>query len=234
MTTTVPRLRKALKGASPGLRFERELWDAGAEIVVGIDEVGRGAWAGPLTVGAAIVPKDRRIYKLRDSKMLTEVEREALFKRIAAWCEGWAIGHASHQECDELGMSDAQRLAADRALASLGVEPDRVLLDGRWDFVRRGTTKAIVRGRFHLALHCGRFDPGQGHKRSHHARSGGALSVFRLRRQQGLSVSSAQGRAPGVGSIGHSPQELGVHGLPSVDGCAPLHTTQPTGIAVRS
>ena len=146
MTTTVPRLRKALKGASPGLRFERELWDAGAEIVVGIDEVGRGAWAGPLTVGAAIVPKDRRIYKLRDSKMLTEVEREALFERIAAWCEGWAIGHASHQECDELGMSDAQRLAADRALASLGVEPDRVLLDGRWDFVRRGTTKAIVRG----------------------------------------------------------------------------------------
>ncbi len=146
MATTVPRLRNALKGASPGLTFERKLWDAGTETVVGIDEVGRGAWAGPLTVGVAIIPKDRRIYKLRDSKMLTEEEREAIFERLASWCERWAVGHATPEECDELGMSDAQRLAADRALANLGVEPDRVLLDGNWDFVSRGTTEAIVRG----------------------------------------------------------------------------------------
>lgn len=104
-------------------------------MVVGVDEVGRGAWAGPLTVGAAVVPKDRRIYKLRDSKMLTEAEREALFDRVADWCSQWAIGHASHEECDRLGMSDAQRLAARRALDALGVVPDRVLIDGKWDFV---------------------------------------------------------------------------------------------------
>ncbi|MDH3464020.1 MAG: ribonuclease HII, partial [Acidimicrobiia bacterium] len=48
---------------------ERELWDRGASVVVGVDEVGRGAWAGPLTVGAAIVPRDKRVYKIRDSKM---------------------------------------------------------------------------------------------------------------------------------------------------------------------
>ncbi len=146
MATTVPRLREALKGASPTLRVERELWDAGQRVVVGVDEVGRGAWAGPLTVGAAVVPRHRRVYKLRDSKMLTEDEREALFDRVADWCERWAVGHASHEECDELGMSDAQRLAARRALAGLGVEPDRVLIDGKWDFVARGTTKTIVRG----------------------------------------------------------------------------------------
>ena len=110
-----------------------------------MDEVGRGAWAGPLTIGAAVVPSDRRVTKIRDSKMLTEPEREALFDRIANWCVAWSIGHASHQECDELGMSDAQRLAARRALDGLGVQPDHVIVDGKWDFVGGGSTKMIVK-----------------------------------------------------------------------------------------
>lgn len=142
--TTVPRLRPSLKRASPGLAVERELWADDFTVVVGVDEVGRGAWAGPLSVGAAIVPRARRVYKIRDSKMLTEDEREALFERVAGWCEGWAVGHASHIECDELGMSEAQRLAARRALDGLGVVPDHVLVDGNWDFV--GGARKIVRG----------------------------------------------------------------------------------------
>lgn len=146
MATTAPPLRKALKARSPNLRVERELWDAGHDVVVGMDEVGRGAWAGPLSVGAAVVPRDRRIYKIRDSKLLTEHEREALFDRVADWCVAWAVGHASQAECDELGMSAAQRLAADRALEGLGLEPDQVLIDGKWDFVGRGTTRTIVKG----------------------------------------------------------------------------------------
>lgn len=146
MVTTVPKLRPALRNRAPNLKLERELWEAGNPVVVGVDEVGRGAWAGPLTVGAAVVPKDRRIYKLRDSKMLTEYEREALFDRVASWCTHWAVGHASHAECDRLGMSDAQRLAARRAVESLGVMPDRVLVDGRWDFVGGHRTIRLVRG----------------------------------------------------------------------------------------
>ena len=101
----------------------------------GMDEVGRGAWAGPIMVGAAVLPRDRRVYRVRDSKMLPEAERERLFDRIAAWCVAWAVGHASQQECDTMGMSAAQRLAASRAFDGLGLEPDAVLLDGRWDFV---------------------------------------------------------------------------------------------------
>lgn len=142
---TAPQLRKAIKGKSPSLAVERELWAAGHEVVVGVDEVGRGAWAGPLTVGAAVVPRDRRVYKVRDSKMLTEAEREVLFDRIAAWCT-WGVGHASQAECDELGMSAAQRLAAARAIEQLGLVPDRVLIDGRWDFVGGGNTRRIVKG----------------------------------------------------------------------------------------
>jgi ribonuclease HII len=112
--------------------------------VVGIDEVGRGAWAGPLTVGAAIVPRDKRVYKIRDSKMLVEEEREALFDRIANWVDGWSVGHASPEECDILGMSEAQRLAGRRAIDSLGVKPDEMLVDGKWDFM--GGSRMIVRG----------------------------------------------------------------------------------------
>lgn len=148
---SVPKLRSAIRSRSPGLAVERSLWELGHDKIVGIDEVGRGAWAGPLTIGVAVIPKDRRIYKVRDSKMLKESEREALFERISEWCEAWAVGHASHQECDELGMSEAQRLATRRAFASLGFMPDAALMDGNWDFVGAnnvgaGGRQTIVKG----------------------------------------------------------------------------------------
>lgn len=146
MPDPVPTLRPALQRRSPGLQRERSLWEAGADVVVGIDEVGRGAWAGPLAVGAAVLPRDRRVYKVRDSKMLTEDEREAMFDRVAGWCRAWAVGTASHHECDALGMAEAQRLAARRALDRLGLAPDRVLLDGTWDFVGGGIAETIVKG----------------------------------------------------------------------------------------
>ncbi|HUG75756.1 MAG TPA: ribonuclease HII [Acidimicrobiia bacterium] len=112
----------------------------------GVDEVGRGAWAGPITVGVAVIPQERRVYKIRDSKMMTEGEREALFDRIAGWCDAWAVAHASPEECDDLGMSAAHRLAASRAMDALDVRPDRVLVDGRWDFVDGVPTTMVVKG----------------------------------------------------------------------------------------
>jgi ribonuclease HII len=144
--SAVPQLRKALRGKAPSTSVERELWAGGADVVVGIDEVGRGAWAGPLTLGAAVIPRDRRVYKVRDSKMLSEAEREAMFGRVAEWCRGWSIGHATARECDELGMSAAQRLAATRAIDGLGLEPDVVLVDGTWDFIGRGEVRTLVKG----------------------------------------------------------------------------------------
>ena len=146
MATTRRGLRTALVGKAPSLAVERSLWDEGHDVVVGVDEVGRGAWAGPISVGAAVLPRDRRVYGVRDSKQLTEEERERLFDRIAAWCRAWAVGHASQEECDELGMSAAQRLAARRAFDGLGLAPDHVLIDGRWDFVGHAATRRIVKG----------------------------------------------------------------------------------------
>ena len=91
--------------------------------------------AGPLMVGAAILPREKRVNGVRDSKMLSEKQRELLFDRIADWCEAWAVGAASQAECDALGMAAAQKLAAERAIHALGVKPDAAVVDGKWDFV---------------------------------------------------------------------------------------------------
>jgi ribonuclease HII len=140
------KLRPSLRAHAPGTAFEQERWDMGDAVVVGIDEVGKGAWAGPLTVGAVVIPLDRRIYKVRDSKQLTPDERESMADRIKDWALHWSVGHASAAECDELGMSDAQRLATARTLSALRVMPDHALIDGNWDFVENIDSTTIVKG----------------------------------------------------------------------------------------
>ncbi|MTV23857.1 ribonuclease HII [Nitriliruptoraceae bacterium ZYF776] len=118
----------------PGVRHERRWWDEGA-VVAGVDEVGRGAWAGGVTYGAVVLPSDRRMYKLRDSKVLDAARREELSARIWGFAEAAAVGSASNDEIDELGMSAAMQLAARRAVDGLAVRPDVLLLDGNWDFL---------------------------------------------------------------------------------------------------
>jgi len=138
---------------SPTLRIEGRYFADGCATVGGIDEVGRGAWAGPVTVGVAVVTpgSGRRLPKgVQDSKQLTLAEREALFQPIARSLASWAVGHASNEECDELGMTCAQRLATRRALDQLDVAPDMLLLDGKFDFLNDGQdtlpVRMIVRG----------------------------------------------------------------------------------------
>ena len=126
-------------GPYPTLRVERKCWEAGEGVVVGIDEVGRGSWAGPVTV-AAVVPAEQHLSGVRDSKMLTFDERAVAARRVRGWARGIGIGHASHEECDFLGMTTSLRLAAERALEQLstqGFTPDRIILDGKHDYLAR-------------------------------------------------------------------------------------------------
>ena len=134
--STAAPLRRALRGRAPGLGVERSLWSGGTDVVAGVDEVGRGSWAGPLTVAAVVADPDTRIYKVRDSKMLNASEREVLHDRITGWARAVSVGHATVAECAELGMSDAQRLAARRAVDGLGLAVDHVLVDGSWNFLK--------------------------------------------------------------------------------------------------
>ncbi len=131
---------------TPTLRLERRCWRAGEQVVVGIDEVGRGAWAGPVTV-AAVVPGPAHLRGVDDSKQLTRTEREVAAEKVLRWAVAVGIGHASHEECDELGMTAALRRAGQRALAQIaaqGFEPDRVILDGNHDYLRLGSRCTTV------------------------------------------------------------------------------------------
>jgi len=120
----------------PTRRAERSLLKEGFEVIVGLDEVGRGAWAGPVSVGVAVIPAKVSPPKgLRDSKLVPEEERESLFPRVASWCVDWSVGHAGPDECDQWGMTVALRLAAQRALAGLTCTPDIILMDGAFDYV---------------------------------------------------------------------------------------------------
>jgi ribonuclease HII len=118
----------------PGITHERRWWAQGA-CVAGIDEVGRGAWAGPVTFAAVVLPSDRRMYKLRDSKMLDHARREELAAKLQTFSNGIGLGHATNAEIDALGMSDAMRLAARRAVEALPVTPDVFLIDGNWNML---------------------------------------------------------------------------------------------------
>ena len=135
--------------ATPTLRLERRCWQAGERVVVGIDEVGRGAWAGPVTV-AAVVPATEHLRGVRDSKQIVRAERARVAAAVREWAVAIGIGHASHEECDELGMTAALRAAGRRALGMLadqGYEADRVILDGNHDYLRLGSrVTTVVKG----------------------------------------------------------------------------------------
>jgi ribonuclease HII len=117
--------------------------------VCGIDEVGRGAWAGPVTV-AAVIPAPEHLRGVRDSKQMTPAEREVGARAVRDWAVAVGVGHASHDECDTLGMTEALRRAGMRALAEIaaqGYEPDRVILDGNHDYLRLGDrVRTIIKG----------------------------------------------------------------------------------------
>jgi ribonuclease HII len=126
---------------TPDLREERRLRKEGHEWVAGLDEVGRGAWAGPLTIGVAVVRPRVQLRSmpswLRDSKQLSETRREEIFEEVGSWCRAWSVGHASATECDEWGMTEAWRMAARRALAGLSIAPDALIIDGPVDLLRK-------------------------------------------------------------------------------------------------
>jgi ribonuclease HII len=122
-----------------GYDLERQFAAAGAEYVAGVDEVGRGAWAGPVTVCAAVVPAGFAVPPggLTDSKQLTPARRVLIAASLQDWVAAWAIGSASHEEIDAAGMTVALRRAALRALEQLPRRPDVVLLDGSHDYIGR-------------------------------------------------------------------------------------------------
>jgi ribonuclease HII len=126
--------------AAPSLRFERELLrSTGIRWLASVDEVGRGALGGPVSVGVVLVDLDTRSAPsgVRDSKLLTPIARQRMVPRLRRWAPAWAVGHASPAEIDALGILRALRLAGERAFAQLPHRPGHVLLDGSYDWITR-------------------------------------------------------------------------------------------------
>lgn len=120
----------------PTLRLERAIQREGYPLLAGVDEVGRGALAGPVSVGVVLMSPDTGSAPsgVKDSKLLTAPAREALVPRIRRWAPASAVGHAWPSEIDAVGILAALRLAATRAVAELADTPDLVLLDGNHDW----------------------------------------------------------------------------------------------------
>jgi ribonuclease HII len=119
------------------LRAERQLLRSGAAVVGGVDEVGRGALSGPVTVGVVLIDATvrRSLPGVRDSKLLAPRAREALVPRIQRWAVDWSVGHSTAAEIDEVGIITALRWAALRAIDGLHLRPDVFLLDGSHDWL---------------------------------------------------------------------------------------------------
>ncbi|MEO6942930.1 MAG: ribonuclease HII [Terrimesophilobacter sp.] len=189
--------------ADPTLQLEIELLSGGARYVIGCDEVGRGAIAGPVAVGMCAI--DANVgpmpVGLRDSKMLSEKRRVALAPLAAAWAVHSAVGLASAEEVDRLGITVCLGLAGKRALASLhegGVRvlDSIVLLDGHQDWLNPAlTTKLSVHTRIKADRDCA---------------SVAAASVIAKVHRDGLMIEADE-QEPGYGWSGNKGYGAAAH-----------------------
>lgn len=123
--------------SAPTREVEKGLLAGGHRFVAGMDEVGRGALAGPVSVGVVVVDAStgRMPAGVRDSKLIPAGRREALVEPVRGWAVAAAVGHASPAEIDRYGITGGLCLAGHRALAATGVGVGIVLLDGVHDWL---------------------------------------------------------------------------------------------------
>lgn len=189
--------------ADPTLQLEFELLSSGAQFVIGCDEVGRGAIAGPVAVGMCAIDASVGSFPLglRDSKMLSEKRREELAPRAAAWAIHSAVGLASAQEVDRLGITACLGLAGKRALARLHdggirVLDSVVLLDGHQDWLNPAlTAKLAVHTRIKADRDCA---------------SVAAASVIAKVHRDGLMIQAGE-HEPGYGWSGNKGYGAAAH-----------------------
>ncbi len=137
----------------PTFEYEGCLHHKGHNFIAGIDEVGRGAWAGPMCVGIVVIGlkqvdsfKQYDLGKINDSKKLTPLKRSYLEPIIKAWCADWSVGSASENECDEFGITKSLKLASERAIRCLNIKPTHFLVDGPNRILSGDEQTNIVKG----------------------------------------------------------------------------------------
>lgn len=127
--------RTKVKRIVPKRTRERAFFAAG-EVVAGVDEVGRGSWAGPVVAAAVVLEPQYRIRRAYDSKLMSAVERASAAERIAQRSRCYGVGVVEVAEINRYGLSWAVAQSGLRALAQLAIRPTKVLLDGNWNYLR--------------------------------------------------------------------------------------------------
>jgi len=113
----------------PNLEYENKLREKGIKVVAGVDEAGRGAWAGPVVAGAVILPEGIDIPELKDSKLLTSKKRDYLYDVIIEKAISWSVGVVGADIIDMYGISEANQEAVNKAIAGLKIVPEFLLID---------------------------------------------------------------------------------------------------------
>lgn len=137
---------KAPARAFPTLALETVLAQSVGGLVCGVDEAGRGPWAGPVSAAAVILSADDLPEGIDDSKVLTAERREALEVEIKARAVAWGVGFASVEEIAELNILHATGLAMCRAIEAMSVQPVAALVDGNYRFKLPCDVKTVVGG----------------------------------------------------------------------------------------
>ena len=131
------------------LELERSLQNQGYQNIAGVDEVGRGCLAGPVFAAAVILPTDRVLSGVNDSKKLSPKQRDTLFEKITAIALDWSVASVTAEEIDQINIHQASLKAMALAVAQLseqGLVPGYVLIDGRFKLPISSPQKPIIKG----------------------------------------------------------------------------------------
>ncbi len=131
----------------PTFEFENKFWLQGKQYIAGVDEVGRGCFAGPVVAAAVILPKTFAVKEVNDSKLLTPKKREELAGVIKELALSFAIAEINVEVINQLGIGKATQIAFKKAIEDLDIQPDHILIDAYFiDRIERDRQTAIIKG----------------------------------------------------------------------------------------
>lgn len=130
----------------PTRKEENKLFRRGYKYIAGVDEAGRGAWAGPLVAAAVILPRDFKLPGINDSKKLSPAIREKFYRSIINQALGFQVAKISSKHIDRLGVGQANILAIKKSVLKLKIKPDYVLIDAFKIEIKNIPSLGIIRG----------------------------------------------------------------------------------------
>ena len=134
----------------PNLRQEKKLQRKGFKYIAGLDEVGKGAWAGPIVAGAVILNPQAKIKGIKDSKLLRKPDRKKLFTEIVETALAWSTAAVSQAKIDKIGIQQANILAMQQALGKLSVQPNYLLVDALTINYNNLPCQGIIKGDYRI------------------------------------------------------------------------------------